>query len=94
MTRFPHRCCHTLVDTTLLMAPFALYARLGAVSILLCGVLTFFYRGLVDVSKSFLDPFGNDGTTSEIEVPVLVRDANDATLRFISGAEVLPSMAQ
>jgi hypothetical protein len=83
----------TLVDTTLLMAPFALYGRLGAVSIILCGVLTFFYRGLLDVSKSFLDPFGNDGTAAEIEVPVIVRDANQASVRFIDGAEELPSMA-
>ena len=78
-----------LVDTMLLLAPAALYANLGSTSILLNGVLVAFYRGLVDVCKSFLDPFGNE-TDMEIEVPVLVRDLNRASVRFLEAARQLP----
>lgn len=88
--------------------------------------------GLLDVSKSFLDPFGNDGTDVEIEVtvpslaltfvltltlifalslavtlifaltltpaltptfiqvPVLVKDLDAASTRFIDAAEHVP----
>ena len=80
-----------LVDTLLFISPIALYARLGATSVLLSSVLTFFYRGLVDVCKSFLDPFGNEHTDVEIEVPVLVRDLNAQSTRFMdAGAIKLP----
>ena len=48
------------------------------------------YRGLVDVCKSFLDPFGNDNTQVEIQVPVLVKDANAASTRFLDAAALTP----
>ena len=79
-----------LVDTLLALAPLALYARLGEMGAPLCGVLVIFYRGLVACSKSFLDPFGNEQTDVEIEVPVLVRDLNGASTRFLEAAEALP----
>ena len=80
-----------LVDTLLVITPLALYARLGATSVPLSGGFAVFYRGLVDVSKSFLDPFGNDNTNLEIQVPVLVKDCNSASVRFLDAAEVLPA---
>lgn len=49
-----------LVDTLIVLAPIALYPRLGALTIPLCGVLCIFYRGFLTLSKSFLDPFGNE----------------------------------
>ncbi len=50
-----------LVDTLVWLAPLSLYSGLGSLSILLCAVLTHFFKGLLELSKSFLDPFGNDG---------------------------------
>ena len=51
-----------LVDSLVVLAPPALYAELGALSIPLCGLLTLFFKGLLELSKSFLDPFGNEGS--------------------------------
>ncbi len=50
-----------LVDSLVWLAPLSLYPGLGSLSILLCAVLTHFFKGLLELSKSFLDPFGNDG---------------------------------
>ena len=50
-----------LVDILVWLAPFALYSDLGSLSIPLCAILTHFFKGLLELSKSFLDPFGNDG---------------------------------
>lgn len=50
-----------LVDTLVWLAPFSLYPGLGVLSIPLCAILTHFFKGLLELSKSFLDPFGNDG---------------------------------
>ena len=38
---------------------YALYPRLGLFSVPMTGVIALFYRGLLELSKSFLDPFGN-----------------------------------
>lgn len=46
---------HLLVDALLLLAPFALYAKLGAFAIVLNGIIALFYRGLLELSKSFLE---------------------------------------
>ena len=79
-----------LLDALVALAPFALYSRLGIFIVPLCGILTIFYRGFLVLSKSFLDPFGNEQTDVEIEVPVLVRDLNGASTRFLEAAEALP----
>ena len=50
---------HCLVDMLLFLTPYALYPRLGLFSVPMTGVIALFYRGLVELSKSFLDPFGN-----------------------------------
>lgn len=50
-----------LVDTLVWLAPFSLFSGLGSLCIPLCAVLTHFFKGLLELSKSFLDPFGNDG---------------------------------
>lgn len=79
-----------LVDTLLFLAPFAMFARFGTAAVPLVGMLVCFYRGLVTVSKSFLDPFGNANTDVEIEVPVLVKEQFSASTRFLDAAAVLP----
>ena len=41
-----------LVDSLVLLAPFALYPELGSPSIPLAGLLTLFFKGLLELSKS------------------------------------------
>lgn len=80
-----------LVDTLIALAPFALYPRLGALTVPLCGVLTVFYRGFLVLSKSLLDPFGNEDTLSEnLSVLCLLIETNAGSERWSKAAEVLP----
>eukprot|EP00967_Tisochrysis_lutea_P031471 scaffold37112_cov35-Tisochrysis_lutea.AAC.3 len=107
---------HFLVDSLLLLAPFALYPKTGAFSIFLTGmldipsalvaredalpsaqrlvvitpttdaiwigVMTLFYRGLLELSKSFLDPFGNKRVSSKFMAADL---EGAAKLPFVTG---------
>ena len=50
-----------LVDSLVALAPLALYPEAGSLSIPLAGLLTLFFKGLLELSKSFLDPFGVEG---------------------------------
>mmetsp|Transcript_28810 Transcript_28810/g.84999 ORF Transcript_28810/g.84999 Transcript_28810/m.84999 type:complete len:577 (-) Transcript_28810:537-2267(-) len=82
-----------LVDTFLITAPFALYAELGAWSVLAVGILTLFYSGLLDLAKIFLDPLDNDNFYKEsvnMDVGVLIREGNAGSTRWKLGAEDLP----
>jgi hypothetical protein len=81
-----------LVDSLCVVAPFALYPEVGSLSILLVGLLTFFFRGLLSLSKSFLDPFGVEGFDGQnIRVDVLVSEINfGAGQRWINAASRLP----
>ena len=68
---------HVMVDLLLLLAPLALYPKAGALGTPLCGVLTLFYRGLLELAKSFLDPFGNEGSRAQnIQSDVLLAEVN------------------
>ena len=42
---------HLMVDSLLILAPVALYPKVGALSVPLAGILTLFYRGLLELSK-------------------------------------------
>ena len=66
-----------MVDSFIMLAPFALYPELGSLSIPLVGLLTLFFRGLLQLSKSYLDPFGVEGFFEQtIRVDVLVSELN------------------
>ena len=66
-----------LVDSLVWMSPFALYPELGILSTALAGLLALFFRGLLNLSKSFLDPFGIEGFKEQnIRVDVLVSELN------------------
>ena len=66
-----------MVDSLMMLSPFALYAELGSLCIPLVGLLTLFFRGLLKLSKSFLDPFGVEGFGEQnIRVDVLVSELN------------------
>lgn len=81
-----------LVDSLVVIAPFALYSELGSLSTPLVGLLAFFFRGLLVLSKSFLDPFGVEGHEGQnIRVDVLVSELNfGAAKRWIKAGGFLP----
>lgn len=81
-----------LVDTLVWLSPFSLYSGLGSLSIPFVGLLTLFFKGLLELSKSFLDPFGNEGYPGQnIRVDVLVSELNfGAASRWYLAADSLP----
>ena len=81
-----------LINLLLLLAPFALYSALGSLSIPMTGLLTFFFYGLLELAKSFLDPFGNEGFPQQnIHVDVLVSELNFvAATRWVNARKSLP----
>ena len=82
-----------LVDTLVWLAPLSLYSGLGSLSIPLGALLTLFFKGQLEVSKSFLDPFGNEGNPGQnIRVDVLVSELNfGAASRWYEAADCLPT---
>jgi hypothetical protein len=82
-----------LVDSLVLFASFGLYTELGRLAVPLTGILTLFYKGLLELSKSFLDPFGVEGYPAQnIRVDVLVSELNfGAASRWVKSGAVLPS---
>jgi len=71
-----------MVDTLVILSPFALYPELGTLSIPLVGILAVFFRGLLKLSKSFLDCFGVEGFAAQnIRVDVLVSELNFGAAR-------------
>jgi hypothetical protein len=82
-----------LVDSLVLLAPFSLYPEIGSLSIPLSASLTMFFKGLLELSKSFLDPFGNEGYPGQnIRVDVLVSELNfGAASRWVKAANAFPS---
>ena len=65
---------------------------MGILSIPLVGLLALFFRGLLALSKSFLDPFGVEGYEEQcLHVDVLVSELNfGAARRWISAAGFVP----
>jgi predicted membrane chloride channel (bestrophin family) len=82
-----------LVDTFVLIAPFALYADLGDYSVIAVGILTLFYTGLLDLAKIFLDPLNNENFSENsifMDLGVLVRESNAGSTRWRNSGERLP----
>ncbi|KAK1734030.1 hypothetical protein QTG54_015288 [Skeletonema marinoi] len=81
------------VDTLTILAPLALYTKMGTFNIISSGLLTLFFKGLLELSKSFLDPFGREGYRAHnIRVDVLVSELNfGASSRWIDAGDALPS---
>jgi hypothetical protein len=82
-----------LVDVVTWLSPISLYSGLGSLSIPLGAMLTLFFKGQLEVCKSFLDPFGVEGHPAQnIRVDVLVSELNfGATSRWTAAAECLPN---
>lgn len=68
----------------------ALYPETGDLSVPLVVLLVFFYSGVLQLSKSFLDPFGNAGSLAQnIDTEVLVTEMNRDLPRWsATGAKV------
>lgn len=82
-----------LVDSFVLFSPVALYAELGAWSVICVGVLTVFYTGLMDLAKIFLDPLDNEDFCRNsifMDLGVLIRESNAGSTRWKRGAARLP----
>ena len=82
-----------LVDVFVWTSPIALYAVLGAWSVLCVVVLTVFYAGLLDLAKIFLDPLDNEDFCQNsvyMDIGVLIRESNAGSTRWKNGAETLP----
>ena len=82
-----------LVDSFLLLAPFALYSELGIWSIAAVGLLTLFYSGLLDLSKILLDPLENDNFykgSVNMDIGVLIAESNSGSTRWKRGGNELP----
>ena len=82
-----------LVDLLIVLAPLALYTKMGTFNIISTGLLCTFFKGLLELSKSFLDPFGREGYRAHnIRVDVLVSEMNfGASSRWINAGDTLPS---
>mmetsp|Transcript_8832 Transcript_8832/g.19059 ORF Transcript_8832/g.19059 Transcript_8832/m.19059 type:complete len:659 (-) Transcript_8832:410-2386(-) len=82
-----------LVDTLIILAPLALYVKMGTFNIISTALLTLFFKGLLELSKSFLDPFGREGYRAHnIRVDVLVSEMNfGASSRWVDAGDALPS---
>ena len=58
-------------------------------------IIALFYRGLLELSKSFLDPFGNrrvsmSGLSSDIGIATLIGESNAGSIVWPQGAFHLP----
>jgi len=80
-----------LVDCLVALAPLALYPKLGVLTVLLSPILVVFYRGFLQLSKSFLDPFGNDDSMTEnFSISCLLTEVNSSSVRWFRAIEALP----
>lgn len=82
-----------LIDTLLLLAPFALYSEMEHLCIPASAVIAFFFSGLLDLSKVFHDPMDNEDYCDhlfEVNVGVLIRESNGLSKVYYNAAEVLP----
>jgi predicted membrane chloride channel (bestrophin family) len=82
-----------LVDTFVLIAPFALYADLGNYSVIAVGILTLFYTGLLNLAKIFLDPLNNENFCDNsifMDLGVLIRESNAGSMRWGNSGARLP----
>ena len=65
---------------------------MGFYSVISVGILTLFYRGLLDLSKEFLDPLdGEDYCDGAVylNLGVFIREVNSASTRWFRGAAKL-----
>ena len=68
------------------------YSDLGIFSVLMSGVLSFFYHGLLVLAKVFLDPLDNEHYKVGcvyLDLAVLLRESNGGIDKYIDAAETV-----
>ncbi|CAJ1967412.1 unnamed protein product [Cylindrotheca closterium] len=81
-----------LVDTFLLSTPIAKYSDMGIFSVLMIGILTLFFHGLLILAKVFLDPLDNEDFCEGcvyLDLAVLLRESNGGIDKYITGAGII-----
>jgi hypothetical protein len=61
---------------------------MGVFSVALVGILTLFYRGLLDLAKVFLDPLDSEDYCEgavHLNLSVFIREVNANSMRWILG---------
>ena len=55
------------------------------------GVIVFFYRGLLELAKSFLDPWGKDGSEAQnVNIDVLLAEVHKDTPLWANAGQCAP----
>ena len=82
-----------ITDVLVILTPLALYPKMGSYAIIASGLIALSFKGLLELSKSFLDTFGIEGYKAHnIRVDVLVSEANfGASQRWVKAGDMLPS---
>jgi hypothetical protein len=68
------------------------YPELGIFCVLMIGILTFFYHGLLILAMVFLDPLDNEDYCEGcvyLDLAVLIRESTSASKKWINGAAVM-----
>lgn len=87
-----------LVDVLVFISPIALYSQYWMWSIIGVGIVTLFYKGIVNLSMMFLDPVDNDevhhsnvsGQTVGFDVGVFIQESNTGSISWKGAAMVAP----
>jgi len=88
-----------LVDSLIMTTPFALYGSMGPMAFLVTGLVTIFFRGLLELSKTFLDPVGSRRVSTknfmaDIQVDVLLGEINAGARTYDKGVQELPFLSR
>jgi hypothetical protein len=82
-----------LVDSFLILTPFAAVADMGWFSIGGSFLLSMFFSGLLDLSKMLYDPLDNDDFGAEadnIQTDTLIQESASGSQRFLTTGQQLP----
>jgi len=88
-----------LVDSLIATTPFALHSSMGPMAFLVTGLVTIFFRGLLELSKTFLDPVGSRRVSTknfmaDIQVDVLLGEINAGARTWVKGVQELPFLTR
>jgi hypothetical protein len=77
-----------VIDFLVAASPLALIHTVGTFAVPVSGVITLIYHGLLELGKSFLDPFGSRGEypNESIRIEVLIHEMNEGSMRWMKAA--------
>jgi predicted membrane chloride channel (bestrophin family) len=81
-----------LVDSFLLITPFAALGNMGWFSVAATFLLSLFFSGLMDLAKMLYDPLDNEvfGDIDNIQIDTVIQEINNGSLRFAATGSLLP----